>query len=160
VLAAAQMAGLDPLTGEAIDGVEPSPQAEVEPLTRAQSKLAKRGKKMFRGFDARRHVLPGEQAPLAHDLGPGARERRIRAEDELEPTAEYMDKLRADLAAPRKAPVEMMKAGGPRSTPPPVAGVPGPSGLTPISGYQTVLGDEDTASGHALRVALERINRR
>ena len=38
--------------------------------------------------------------------------------------------------------------------------VPAASGLGPITGYQTAQGDEDTASGHELRMAMERIRRR
>jgi hypothetical protein len=50
---------------------------------------------------------------------------------------------------------EEVKEAGPQQQPAPFGAGPGP-----ITGYETAQGDEETASGHELRMALERINRR
>jgi hypothetical protein len=156
-VAAAQTAGVDPLTGELLGNTESPGEPELPKLTKEQLALHERGNRMFRNFDARRHVLPGELPPRRHDLGPGAREHRENAADVLEPTDAYIKQLKAELAEPPKsAPVDQIKPGPLQASPERPAG----TGLGPISGYETAQGDEETASGHELRMALERIRRR
>ena len=80
-------------------GMQPTGQPEGRKLTDAEKALHARGSKMFRNFDSRRNVLPGEMAPRRQDLWPGVRDFRENTQDVLESTAEYVKQLQVEPSA-------------------------------------------------------------
>ena len=133
-------AGIDPGTGEQLQGEDPATTAPAPTLTRRQVRKNAKGREMFRGFDTTKHLLPGEKAKARHDLGPGAREARFPAMEMLKPTKEYMKRLEVELNAPRVQPEQMMMASAP---------VPGPgAAAAPQQPVQAPMTDMDTLEDH------------